>query len=191
MPAGRPSKRFHRQVAEQILDRWVISELTLEEVVEEIRKTNSLCPSIRVLYIWARTIKEFQQSYRLAKQDHAEYLAEIAQKTGRDTRKGIFRKVSTKHGTEVREDDNVARSRLYYEALMKRAGQLHPQEYRERLYDSRGEDSGNEQLEALQKALLAGPAPPDPDDPSANLGTKKPDFTELEKPEENSEEKPK
>ena len=64
--------------------------------------------------------------YKQAKKDYAEYLAETAQRTARDERQGVLKKVSSKHGTEVREDDNVARSRLYAEMLMKRTGQLDP-----------------------------------------------------------------
>ena len=61
---------------------------------------------------------------------------------------------------------------------MKRAGQLNPSEFRERLFDRTGEDTGKEELRALLGVLAAGPAPPDPDDPSVGLGTTKPDYSE-------------
>lgn len=176
---GRPRKRYVRQVAIQILDRWATSQLTLEEVVEEIRKTNPLCPSLRIVYAWKRENKDFLQAYTYAREDRAEYLAELAWVEAGQPRIARFKKA--KDGpkgreNEIREYDNVARSRLFAEMCMRRAEQLNPQ-YKRQFSSGRREDTGSEELEALVKVLQQGPAPPDPDDPSLNLGTTKPDFS--------------
>ena len=179
MPRGRPSKQFNRRVSGQILDKWSTSRLTLEQCIEEIRKTNPKCPSVRIVYSWKRENREFLQAYKHAKEDRGDYLADLALAEASGTRKDTTRKVSDLAGRgrliEVREQDNVARSRLFAEMCMRRAAQLNP-EYRERFSDTDGEGSGTEELEALVRVLQDGPVGPDPDDPSLNLGIEKPSF---------------
>jgi hypothetical protein len=179
MPRGRPSKQFNRRVSGQILDKWSTSRLTLEQCVEEIRKTNTKCPSVRIVYGWKRENREFLQAYTHAKQDRGDYLADLALAEASGTRRDVMRKVSEVAGrgklVEVREQDNVARSRLFAEMCMRRAAQLNP-EYRQRFFDAKGEGNGAEELEALVRVLQHGPAEPDPDDPSLNLGIEKPSF---------------
>jgi hypothetical protein len=181
MPAGRPSKRFNRQVAGQILDRWCTSRLTLEQCVDEIRKSNTRCPSLRIVYAWKRENREFMQAYKHAARDRGDYLADLALAEACEPRRDVTRKVTDRAGKgrdiEFREKDNVPRSRLIAEMCMRRAEQLNP-EYRERAFDVRS-DSSTEELENLIKVLQGGPAPVDPDDPSLNLGMTKPDFTQF------------
>jgi hypothetical protein len=176
---GRPPKVFNRKMGDQILGQWCTSPLTLEQVIEGIRKINPKCPSLRVFYCWTEDDRDFSQAYARAKRFRAHYLSEKGWEEARTPRMGQITKKVSKDGVvtvEVRVEDNVARSRLIYDAAMKRAAQLFAKEYRERTNDV-PETGPNEQIEALQKALLEGaaeepvdvempgePKPPSPDD---------------------------
>jgi len=144
--------------------------------------------------------KEFSKRYARARERQAEFLGDLMMAEAQKSRIGEYRKqfrevdaqgktLSSK--VEVRQDDNVQRSRLVVDAIDKRMKQLAPKKYRDTGRDDGGEGTGNEQLEELVKALAAGPAPADPEDPSANLGTTKPDFSrdEIEGEGETAEDK--
>jgi hypothetical protein len=166
-PVGRPSKKFNQRHAEHILDCWSCSAFSLERVLEELRQKDARYPSLTTVWSWKRRYPEFAKAYAHARIDRADYMADGALDEALTTRKGIFRKSSLKSGVktdELREDDNVARSRLIAEMKMRRASQLNPKEYRERMPDAHDEGP-NEQLEALQRALLDGPVDTPEDDP--------------------------
>jgi hypothetical protein len=183
---GRKSGKFDKKVAYDVLRAWSMSRYSLEHVLDELRAANPRYPSLSVVWTWRIENDEFEKAYARAKRFKAEYLADKTLDEALIPRKGVYKKASTKNGRteqEVREDDNVPRSRLINDTYKWRAAKLFPKEFEERR-EPRDEQGPNEQLEALQKALLEGAAEDEPvEETKAGSGETKADSPETKPPD--------
>ena len=137
------------------------SDLGLEDAMAlvrpELEADGVKVPHHQVVYRWRRENEEFDKLYRDARLMQSHYLVDCAMryakgplesKTVRHQDNGPFGPVTTTTTT-----DNVSRSRLIVETIMRRAAQLNP-DYREKR--EQDGDKPNEELLALVTALKEG-----------------------------------
>jgi len=173
MPAGRPRKAFNRRIAEEVCARIAFSADGLHKVLDDInaeanpgleRQAWTKIITLHQIWTWLEENKEFSNQYARAREKQAEYLGDLQMAEAHQPRIGEYRKRyrevdsqgrALNEKVEIRQDDNVARSRLVCDVIDRRMKQLAPKKYRE---SSREGDTGpNEQLEALRQALIDGP----------------------------------
>jgi hypothetical protein len=142
------------------------SDLGLEDAVAlikpELQADGVKVPHHMVVYKWRKEDKDFDTLYRDARLMQSHYLVDCAMRYA----KGPLPAVTTRYQstgpfgpvTTTTTTDNVSRSRLIVETIMRRAAQLNP-DYREKREEDG--DKPNEQLEALVAALNQGPAEPE------------------------------
>lgn len=124
---ARPTS-FKPETAEAICARIATSRLGLEEVLAELRNA----PSQSSVYRWLDAEPAFREKYSRAREFQADYMADLVVKEAFTPRIGKIQK-KTPRGPEVTVSDNVERSRLIVSALLKRAAQLAPKKYSDKL----------------------------------------------------------
>jgi hypothetical protein len=138
------------------------SDLGLEDamalVKPELEADGVKVPHHMVVYKWRKEDKDFDTLYRDARLMQSHYLVDCAMRYAKGPLNSEVRKV--KSGGALLSDevtvtytDNVSRSRLIVETIMRRAAQLNP-DYREKREED--SDKPSEQLEALVAALKGG-----------------------------------
>jgi hypothetical protein len=115
---GRPPIPYNPEVADAICEMIATTALGLEDVLTEVRKTFPETPGLSTVYKWLNSEPAFANNSARARE---------LQGIGTVTRD------STKNGKETRTSDNVERSKLIVQTLLKRAGQLAPKKYGDRL----------------------------------------------------------
>jgi len=125
----------------------------------ELERRNLRVPNIGNIYDWRDASPEFSTLLREARNRQGDYLVEQAMRYAKEPLPWMKNTVTFVAGQEIERvvvtTDNVGRSRLIVETIMRRAGQLNPQYRDKHEMDLHGP---NPQLEALAAALLNGPA---------------------------------
>jgi hypothetical protein len=141
------------------------SDLGLEDAMDylrpELEADGVRPPHHIVIYKWRKDNPEFDKLFRDARLMQSHYLVDCAMRYAKGPHLGEVRRVKTgPEGVEttVTTTDNVSRSRLIVETIMRRAAQLNP-DYREKREED--SDKPNEELMALVSALNHGPAEPE------------------------------
>ncbi len=153
MPAGRPST-FDPEIADKICERIATSELGLEQVLDEIRLTDGWAPSTTTVWRWMNANEEFRNQSVHARTIQSELLHDRAQIQAQTPLIGVIEKtVQTGSGDDSKTEttrtvsDNVERSKLIVQTTLKRAGQLNPKKYGERVQNEHsGPDGGAIQI---------------------------------------------
>jgi hypothetical protein len=131
MPAGQAFP-YDPAIAEMVWDRIAQNDVGLDEVLETLANEGVAVPSRRTWYEWLKANEEMAHNSARAREMQADYIAALAVKEAKTSR--IGEKVrSDKDGTEITTGDNVERSKLIVQTLFKRAGQLAPKVYGERV----------------------------------------------------------
>lgn len=139
---GRPSI-YTQELADKICDRIATSEMGLEQVLEEIRLTDGEAPSTTTIYRWLEENSEFREQSARARRMQAELLHDRAQIAAQTPLIGHSVKDSAKDGRTTTTGDNVERSKLIVQTMLKRAGQLDPKKYGDRVQQEiTGKDGG-------------------------------------------------
>jgi len=141
---GRPSIPFDQELADYICERIATTELGLEQVLQERRDANLSCVSSTTVYKWLIENESFAEHSARARKMQAELLHDRAQIVAQAPLIGKIETVKeTKHGTfaESRISDNVERSKLIVQTMLKRAGQLDAKKYGDKMQHT-GEDGG-------------------------------------------------
>lgn len=125
---GRPSI-YTQELADKICDRIATSEMGLEQVLEEIRLTDGEAPGSTTIYRWLEEKPEFREQSARARRMQAELLHDRAQIAAQTPLIGHSVKDSAKDGRTTTTGDNVERSKLIVQTMLKRAGQLDPKKY--------------------------------------------------------------
>jgi hypothetical protein len=138
MPAGRPLIPFDQTIATEICERIVESRMGLEHVLDVMRSEPewSKTPTLVTIYRWMTENDGFFKDSARARQLSADTYVDAAVNEAHTQRIGkIEGTKETKDGTfaESKIVDNVQRSQLIVQTLLKRAGQLNPKKYGERL----------------------------------------------------------
>ena len=155
MGRGRPSD-YDPAICKKICDRIASSELGLEQVLDEIRLTDGKAPAIRTVYQWLEKNPEFAQQSARARQLQAQIIHDRAQIVAQTPLIGRIEKtVVNGKGEEmvITVADNVERSKLIVQTMLKRAGQLAPKKYGDRLISEHsGPDGGP--IQCVTRSIL-------------------------------------
>ena len=118
-PIGHPPKPYNKEIGDAICDRLANSDLALSEVLDDLGRpiTES------TYYLWCVRNPSFAEQSARARECQGHYLADKAMLMARTPLIGQVKRVGPK-GIELTTADNVERSKLIYQAYMKRAGQL-------------------------------------------------------------------
>lgn len=157
MGVGRPSIPYNPRIGVEICERLIESRMGLEHVLDTMRAEPEWAetPTLPTVYKWIEQSEEFFKISARARMWSADTYADAALNEAHTHRLGkIVVTRETKDGTFEEEKiiDNVARSQLIYQALMKRAGQLNPKKYGERMSLEHSVDTSlAERLEKARK----------------------------------------
>lgn len=132
MPAGRPSIPFNPDLAKRIWEEIATTPKGMGEVLDELKGEFDVVPSLATIYVWLRDYPEFSEQSARARQLQGDTFADLAVKEALTTRLATITK-STGRGNELIVQDNVQRSQLICQAYWKRAGQLNPKKYGDKL----------------------------------------------------------
>ena len=144
---ARPSYEYDPELAQVICERLSTSEMGLEDILDELRRVRGpekITPGLTTIYKWMEAHPEFAESSARARRFQAQILHDRAQKAAREALIGRIEKtVVTDKGTEtqITTADNVERSKLIVQTLLKRAGQLDSKKYGDKLQHT-GEGEG-------------------------------------------------
>ena len=119
---------YDAKISAMIWERIAISPIGLDSVLEILANEGVAVPSRSTWYKWLQTIPEMADNSARAREMQADFLAGLAVKHAMCDREGKRIKTGP-DGKEIITSDNVERSKLIYQALMKRAGQLNPKVY--------------------------------------------------------------
>lgn len=129
---GRPAILFDQEVADAICDMLAETDLGLASILIELRKTLPQTPGVTTIYKWMNQNEEFAKSSARARELQADTIMDQAIAEAKSSRVGQV--VTEKpDGTEVKTADNVERSKLIVQTYFKRAGQLSPKKYGEKI----------------------------------------------------------
>lgn len=135
---GRPSKPFNPEVGDQICQILATTTKGLEQALEEVSESLPVEErvSLSTIYWWLEDNPSFSEQYARARERQGGILHDRAQREAETARPGGVKKKTTKpgvNGPQVTEtviaEDNVQRSRLIVDTMLKRAGQLNPKKY--------------------------------------------------------------
>lgn len=131
--AGRPPIPFDQSIADEICERIVSSRMGLEWVLDSMRTGDfPKTPGLTTVYIWMETNPSFAESSARARILSADTYADAAVQESHSSRVGVIT-TTQEWGDQVKTADNVERSKLIVQTLMKRAGQLNPKKYGDKL----------------------------------------------------------
>jgi hypothetical protein len=130
---ARPPIPFNQEIADEICERLVESRLGLEHVLDSMRPEFPETPGLTTVYKWMDANPSFAESSARARLLSADTYVDAAILEAHSSRVGEI--VTMKgDGTEERKiADNVHRSQLIVQTLLKRAGQLAPKKYGEKI----------------------------------------------------------
>lgn len=126
---GRPSIPFDQAMCDEICERIATSELGLEQVLVERKAAGLSCVSSTTIYKWLVANPEFAEQSARARRMQAELLHDRAQQVAQTPLVGKVIRDDEKNGRTETTSDNVERSKLIVQTLLKRAGQLDPKKY--------------------------------------------------------------
>lgn len=132
MALGRPRIEFDQQIADDICELIATTDLGLEDVLAELKKCNPKIPSFSTIYKWMRENESFMQNSARARELQGDTIIDQAIKEARTVRIHTITR-ETERGIEVTTQDNVQRSQLIVQTLMKRAGQLNSKKYSDKV----------------------------------------------------------
>jgi IS30 family transposase len=151
---GRPSE-YDQELADYICERLATTELGLEQVLQERRDQGKSSVSATTIYNWLNQFPNFLEKSARARKMQAELLHDRAQIVAQTALIGKVETVKeTKDGTfaESRVADNVERSKLIVQTMLKRAGQLDSKRYGDRTVLAGDPDAPLVLADAIAKA---------------------------------------
>lgn len=150
MPAGRPPLPYNQEIADEICERLVSSRMGLEYVLDSMRADPEWIgtPGLTTAYRWMAANPTFAETSARARELSADTYVDAALQEAHNSRLGVITtvkpsKTAGETETEERTSDNVERSKLIVQTLLKRAGQLNPKKYGDRTaLEHTGPDGG-------------------------------------------------
>ena len=139
---GRPAIPYDPVIAEELCHRIVESCRGLDHVLKEMRNGGfPSTPSRDTIYKWMIENPEFSDKSARAMQLSADTYADAAVEAAQVDRIGTIT-TTQEWGEQVKVADNVERSKLIVQTLLKRAGQLNPKKYGEKLAHTGADGEG-------------------------------------------------
>ena len=129
---ARPPIPFDEDLADYLCEQLAISDKGVEQILRDRRIAGLSSVSHETVYKWLRQDAKFAEQYAEARDIQATYLHDKAQEVANGPLIGVLR-IKGPKGEETRESDNVQRSNLIVQTMLKRAGQLAPKRYGEKV----------------------------------------------------------
>lgn len=137
---GRPAKPYDPRVGDRICQLLATTTIGLEDALEQaVAEVNKQLPAdgkvslgLTTIYWWLEDNPPFAEQYARARERQAGILHDRAQKEAETERTAILKRKGKRGGKDFEEvgvSDNVQRSRLIVDTMLKRAGQLNPKKY--------------------------------------------------------------
>ncbi len=131
--AGRNPIPFNQEIADEICERIITSRMGLEWVLDSMRSGDyPTTPSLPTIYKWMRENPEFLEESARAREMSADTYVDAALQEAHSSRVGVIT-TTQEWGEQTKTADNVERSKLIVQTLFKRAGQLNPRKYGDKL----------------------------------------------------------
>ncbi len=120
-----------------ICERIATSDDGLEQVIDEMRLTlGDRVPGLTTIYRWLEESADFAEKSARARTLQAQLLHDRAQVQAKTPLIGVVRKIERNGEKETVTEtttDNVERSKLLVQTTLRRAGQLNPKKYGEKV----------------------------------------------------------
>lgn len=129
---GRPRMEYDPVIGESICELLATTAFGLDDILEILGKDFAKVPGKSTVYKWMNEHPEFAERSARARELQADTLADLAMKEAQTPRVGVIT-TSKEWGEEIRTADNVERSKLIVQTIFKRAGQLAPKKYGEKI----------------------------------------------------------
>jgi hypothetical protein len=129
---ARPPIPFNQDVADRICEMLATTRFGLEDILAYVRVEIPETPGLSTIYKWLRDNEEFAKQSARARELQGDTIADLALNVAYEPLVGTIT-TTQEWGDQVKVADNVERSKLIVQTLMKRAGQLAPKKYGERL----------------------------------------------------------
>ena len=114
-------------------EQLATTHLGLARILDNLRaERGESVPSLRIVYRWLEENEDFQQQSARARALQADTLSDLANHYAIAPMVGPT-ETTMEWGVQVKTGDNVARSQLIVQTLMRRAGQLAPKKYGEKI----------------------------------------------------------
>lgn len=141
--AGRPPIPYDPRIGEEICERIVSSRMGLEWVLDTMRSEPEFAatPSLPTVYKWMEQNPKFLEDSARARTLSADTYVDAAIQEAHSSRLGVIETDSEKDGKSTKTADNVERSKLIVQTLLKRAGQLNPKKYGDRTIHAGDKDN--------------------------------------------------
>lgn len=129
---ARPPIPFSEEIAEDLLEKLATSDMGVEQILAARKAAGLSTVGHDVIYRWLRQDAKFAEGYAEARDVQASFIHDLAQQRSNEP---LLTEIVTEgpKGKEVRTVDNVQRSNLIVSTLLKRAGQLAPKRYGEKV----------------------------------------------------------
>jgi hypothetical protein len=137
-PNGRPPIPYNPEIGDRICEILATTTLGLEAALEDVNETFATeeLVGLTTIYKWLRANEEFSKQYASAREHQAQILHDRAQQEAENFRPAVLSKKGKRGDKDFEEtatSDNYNRSRLIVDTMLKRAGQLNPKKYSEKL----------------------------------------------------------
>lgn len=129
---ARPPIPFDEEIAEDLLEKLATSDMGVEQILASRKSSGLSTVGHDVIYRWLRQDAKFAEGYAEARDVQASFIHDKAQQVANEP---LLTTVVTEgpKGKETRTLDNYQRSNLIVSTLLKRAGQLAPKKYGEKV----------------------------------------------------------
>ena len=132
---------YDPHIAEVIWERIAQNDIGLDAVLHELATQGIAVPSRSTWYEWLKNEPSMADKSARAREMQADYLAGLAVREATTARIGERVKTDAT-GVEITTGDNVERSKLIVQTYLRRAGQLAPKVYGERIQQEISVDEG-------------------------------------------------
>ena len=144
-PTGRPPVTYCPIVGEQICERLATSSKGLRWILEDlISEGVQNVPPLHNIWKWLEREEGFREQYARARELQATVIHDEAQHEAETLRMGSVKKTTKKgdktESTDI-QSDSVQRSALIVQTMLKRAGQLNPKKYGDKVTHAGDSDS--------------------------------------------------
>jgi len=132
--SGRPPFQFDQAIADRICELLATTSKGLAAILEYLtdNKEFDKVPSTATVYKWLESTPSFAESSARARLLQADTLADLAMKVAETPIVGTTTQ-DMEWGVSTKTSDNVQRSQLIVQTILKRIGQLNNKKYGEKL----------------------------------------------------------
>ncbi len=153
MTVNRPKGEYDVALGDFICAETAATEEGLDQILARWMAMGNKAVSVRTIHYWKKNCPQFKEDYLEAKEMQAQLLVSSALQEARTVRTET-KVIESAKGRTVMTCDNARRSQLIVETLFKRAAQLAPKEFSEKIAHTGGDGEGPVQFEVRTRSIL-------------------------------------